>query len=77
MGLNAGLITTNQKTGRETEEMILLRPVDGRRKSDRIQNHEVREEVNILPITEDINNYQTNWHDHAERTKKHPFPQIF
>lgn len=61
------ILTKQQESRTETDEMRFLRTVVGNRRTDHIRNRATRQELNICDMQDKIVKYQTNWFQHVER----------
>jgi hypothetical protein len=63
-----------QKKRIEAAEIKLLRPLAGYTLRDHKYNDDIRFELGVQSITEILNIYRTNWHDHLLRMEPYRVP---
>ena len=57
--------------------MWVLRLIKGVTRRDRIRNVQLREELNVVPLLDDINRKKLQWHGHVKRTIEEKKPKRF
>jgi hypothetical protein len=67
-------LTAPQKISIEAAEMKLLRPLAGYTLRDHKYNDDIRSELGVQSITEILDIYRTNWHNHLLRMESYRVP---
>lgn len=77
-GSESWVLSKRQKSTIQAAEMKYLRRVKGVTRMDKIRNERIREELEIQPITEFIEQRQLSWWGHVQRLKDNiPVKQIY
>jgi hypothetical protein len=67
-------LTVPQKKRIEAAEIKLLRPLAGYTLRDHKYNDDIRSELGVQSITEILDIYRSNWHDHLIRMEPYCVP---
>jgi hypothetical protein len=73
-GAENWVLTVPQKKRIEAAELKSLRPLAGYTLRDHKYNDDIRSELGVQSITEILDIYRTNWHDHLLRIEPYRVP---
>lgn len=77
-GCESWTLTNRQKSKIQAVEMKYLRRVVGKTRLDRIRNTQIREELDMKPVTEFIEQRQLSWWGHIQRmSDDRPVKQVY
>ena len=76
-GSEIWLLTSRTASNREAAERRVLRLIKGVTRRDRTRNAQIREELNVIPLLDDIDRNKICWYGHLKRMSEEKKPKQF
>ena len=70
-------LTTKTESRLQAAEMRVLRLIKGVTRRDKIRNTQIRQELNVLPLLEDIERNKLRWYGHVKRMGEEKKPRKY
>jgi hypothetical protein len=70
------ILKQRNKQRLEAAQMKFLRSLLGLTRLDKKRNTEIREQLNVINIVQDIEDYQKQWFEHVKRMQDNRLPKI-